>query len=220
MNLPTSDEVSPSAIGGVSSRWSRPGGRHTPAVGLIHAVLEQAGARPGDVERLVVGLGPGSYTGVRLAISAAQGWQLATGVDCVGWSSFEGLARAGSRTGLTRATLAVDAQRVEMALAPVEWAPDGSHRVGAIQLVSWQEVRLRAAAGEVILGPGLPGSLGVGLGLEPSAIDLLASLPVHPLTTPAEALSPVYLREAQFVKAPPSRNWAESEAVPTSLPRT
>ena len=36
---------------------------------LIGDVLSQAGAQPGDVECLAVGLGPGSYTGVRVAIA-------------------------------------------------------------------------------------------------------------------------------------------------------
>ncbi len=193
------------------------GGRHTPAVGLIHQVLQLAGARSREIDRLVVGLGPGSYTGVRLAISVAQGWQLATGVESVGWSSFEGLARAASRSGLTHATLAVDAQRNEMAVARVDWASDGSHRVEEIELASWDVVRQRAAAGEVILGPGLPGSLGVGRELRPSATDLLASLPDNPVITLGEALAPIYLRVAQFVKAPPTRNWSGSDAAPPSV---
>lgn len=193
------------------------GGRHTPAVGLIHQVLQLAGVRSREIDRMVVGLGPGSYTGVRLAISVAQGWQLATGAESVGWSSFEGLARAASRSGLTHATLAVDAQRNEMAVARVDWASDGIHRVGDIQLASWEEVRQRAAAGEVILGPGLPGLLGVGRELRPSATDLLASLPDNPPIIPGEALAPIYLRVAQFVKAPPTRNWSGTDATRESV---
>ena len=188
------------------------GGRHTPAVGMIHRALQSAGARPGEIDRLVVGLGPGSYTGVRLAISVAQGWQLATGVECVGWSSFEGLARTGSRSGLTQATLAVDAQRDEAAVTRVEWAGDGTHRVGETQLVGWEELRQQAAGGEMMLGPGLPGRWGIGRELRSSAADLLASLPEQPTITPAEALAPVYLRMAQFVKAPPPRNWTGMNA--------
>ena len=193
------------------------GGRHTPAVGMIHRVLQSAGARPGEIDRLVVGLGPGSYTGVRLAISVAQGWQLATGVECVGWSSFEGLARTGSRIGLIKATLVVDAQREEAAVACVAWAGDGTHHIGETELVRWEELRQRAEGGEVILGPGLPGRWGIGRDLRPSAADLLASLPEQPTITPAEALAPVYLRTAQFVKAPPTRNWTATEAASPSV---
>ena len=40
-----------------------------------------------DLTGIVIGNGPGSYTGVRIAIAAAQGIALSRDVWCVGWSS-------------------------------------------------------------------------------------------------------------------------------------
>ncbi len=40
-----------------------------------------------DLAGIVIGNGPGSYTGVRIAIAAAQGIALSRNVWCVGWSS-------------------------------------------------------------------------------------------------------------------------------------
>lgn len=40
-----------------------------------------------DLAGIVIGTGPGSYTGVRISIAAAQGVALSRGVWCVGWSS-------------------------------------------------------------------------------------------------------------------------------------
>ncbi|MEP6955259.1 MAG: tRNA (adenosine(37)-N6)-threonylcarbamoyltransferase complex dimerization subunit type 1 TsaB [Chthoniobacterales bacterium] len=49
--------------------------------------LRQTLAAHGQPERIVVGLGPGSYAGTRIAISAAIGLEVATGAELVGLPS-------------------------------------------------------------------------------------------------------------------------------------
>src|SRR5882672_791819 len=68
------------------------GERGTNAFGMIEKVLASANIGRAEVECLAVGLGPGSYTGIRVALSIAQGWQLATGVKLLGIGSVECLA--------------------------------------------------------------------------------------------------------------------------------
>jgi tRNA threonylcarbamoyladenosine biosynthesis protein TsaB len=54
----------------------------------VFAPLREALAAAGDqLTGIVIGNGPGSYTGVRIAIAAAQGIALSRDVWCVGWSS-------------------------------------------------------------------------------------------------------------------------------------
>lgn len=54
----------------------------------VFAPLRDALAAAGDdLAGIVIGNGPGSYTGVRIAIAAAQGIALSRNVWCVGWSS-------------------------------------------------------------------------------------------------------------------------------------
>lgn len=50
----------------------------------LAAALEAAGD---GLEAIVVGLGPGSYTGVRIGIAAGHGAALSRGVPLIGWSS-------------------------------------------------------------------------------------------------------------------------------------
>src|SRR6476646_9272422 len=58
--------------------------RNIGPLALVEAVLGEARLSPDSVERLVVGLGPGSYTGIRSAIALAQGWHLARGIEIYG----------------------------------------------------------------------------------------------------------------------------------------
>ena len=56
---------------------------------LIDDALREAGVEREQIDCLAIGLGPGSYTGVRAAIAVAQGWQLARGIRLLGVSTAE-----------------------------------------------------------------------------------------------------------------------------------
>ena len=68
------------------------GGRNTNAIGMIDAALRDAKVDREQIECLALGIGPGSYTGIRVAIALAQGWQLARGVRLLGISGAESIA--------------------------------------------------------------------------------------------------------------------------------
>lgn len=57
---------------------------------LAREVVSQAGISWKDVKGIVVGAGPGSFTGLRLGLAFAQGIALSLKVPCIGISSFEG----------------------------------------------------------------------------------------------------------------------------------
>lgn len=59
---------------------------------MCDAVLAEAGIAPGGLDAIAVGRGPGAFTGVRLAVSAAQGMALALGIPVVPISSLAALA--------------------------------------------------------------------------------------------------------------------------------
>lgn len=55
--------------------------------GAFFEVLDRAIRAAGRPARIAVGIGPGSYNGLRTAISAAEGLRLATGAELVGVAS-------------------------------------------------------------------------------------------------------------------------------------
>src|SRR5207249_11930332 len=75
--------------GQVRGRAQETGTRESRALSLIESALSAAGLERETVDCLAVGLGPGSYGGIRSAIALAQGWQLARGTKTLGISSGE-----------------------------------------------------------------------------------------------------------------------------------
>jgi tRNA threonylcarbamoyladenosine biosynthesis protein TsaB len=72
-------------------------------------LLEQAGAEPHELNRLVVGTGPGSFTGVRMGLAAARGLAFALDLRLAGVSTLDALA-----AGAPGAQPVVDAGRREV----------------------------------------------------------------------------------------------------------
>lgn len=59
---------------------------------VIDFLVDQAGWEPADLDRIVVAKGPGSYTGVRIAVATAKTLAYSLGIDLVGLSSLLALA--------------------------------------------------------------------------------------------------------------------------------
>jgi tRNA threonylcarbamoyl adenosine modification protein YeaZ len=60
-------------------------------VAQIEGLLDRAGLRLRDLDRIAVGLGPGSFTGVRIAVAYAKALAYGSGVPLVGISSYDAL---------------------------------------------------------------------------------------------------------------------------------
>lgn len=56
---------------------------------LLEELLSEAGLGWRDLRGIAVGIGPGNFTGVRIAVSAARGLALGLGIPAIGLSGFE-----------------------------------------------------------------------------------------------------------------------------------
>lgn len=79
---------------------------------MIDSVLSQSGYSIEDVDLFAVSAGPGSFTGVRIGISAIKGLAFAHDVPCVSVSSLEALAYMNKNCGAIMCPV-MDARRDE-----------------------------------------------------------------------------------------------------------
>ncbi len=90
---------------------------------MLEAVLAEAGRDWGDLTALAVGIGPGNFTGIRLAVAAARGLALGLDIPAIGVTIFDARAH-----GLPRPLIvAEDARRGEVYVQ--EFNPDAGDAV-------------------------------------------------------------------------------------------
>ena len=75
----------------------------------VDALLRQGGRYASDVDAIAVGIGPGSFTGVRIGLATVRGLALALGVPAAGVSTLDALV-----AGAPGALPVVDAKRREV----------------------------------------------------------------------------------------------------------
>jgi tRNA threonylcarbamoyladenosine biosynthesis protein TsaB len=89
---------------------------------LASDLLAQAELRWGEVERIAVGVGPGTFTGLRIGVATARGLAQSLGVDVVAVGTLRVLAQAAIAARAVRDTgrdvlAAIDARRGEVFVA-------------------------------------------------------------------------------------------------------
>lgn len=115
---------------------------------LVAEALAAADATAGEIGKVAVTVGPGSFTGLRVGLAFAKAFALARGVPCVGVGTLEALAAA-FPDGDVAAVVAAPRERayVQRFTGGVPLAPP--------RLLAWDEAR-EATAGARLIGPGAP----------------------------------------------------------------
>lgn len=179
---------------------------------MIQSMLECSKIQIGDIGLFAVSVGPGSFTGLRIGISAVKGMAMAGNVPCVAVSTLEALAyNLSAFRGV--AVPVMDARRAQVYTAAFECAGGTPARLTPDEALSIDDLaaRLRAYTGPVMLvGDGAElcherlAGIVPGLLLAPPnlrhqrAASVCAAAGFGPAATcSAENLAPVYLRLPQ-----------------------
>jgi len=126
--------------GAIAGMWlgQVPGGGRR-VLEAAHHLFGASGVAPSDLGQIVVGIGPGGFTGLRIGIATAMGLGQALGIPVHGASTLEalalgaaGLARPGEVTAAVidakrrevfAAAYAIDGDALREVLAPAAWDP-------------------------------------------------------------------------------------------------
>ena len=122
MNLLAFDTATPATVVAVVSGAGRFEARHDPEPGerpqhaaqllaLATRLLDEASLRFADLDRIAVGTGPGTFTGLRIGVATARALAQGTGAELVGVSTLRALAAAADAQRTVLAVL--DARRGE-----------------------------------------------------------------------------------------------------------
>lgn len=111
-------------------------GHATRLLAMTAQLLQDSGSSWEEIERVAVGLGPGTFTGLRVGVATARGLAHSRGIELVGVSSLQALAFAalrpsGGADGRERPAVAlavIDARRGEVFAAAYEHGPAGVPR--------------------------------------------------------------------------------------------
>ena len=149
-----------------------------------HDLFTSAGVGPADLDDIVVGVGPGGFTGIRIGIATALGLGQALGIPVQGASTLEALAlgiagtggpdgplpgdtpSSGTASGDTLVVPVIDARRGQVFAAAYRVDPSGGLQQ-VIAPAAWDPVDLATA----VAGIGPCAVAGDGAGLVPLPAD-------------------------------------------------
>lgn len=118
-------------------------------MGVVADALKAAGTDFGSLGRIGVAVGPGSFTGLRVGVSAARGFAMALGIPVVGVTTLEAIADEARQAFAGRAVVAVIGNRPE-ALYVQPFAADGLP-AGEPALGTAQDIAREAANARAVL---------------------------------------------------------------------
>jgi tRNA threonylcarbamoyladenosine biosynthesis protein TsaB len=124
-------------------------------VPMIVELMAERDWKPKEVDAVIVGLGPGSYTGLRVGIMSAKTFAYATGVKAIGVPTFLAIARQ-TPAGIASVDVIADAQQGKVYSQSFRRDAGETMRESAtLQIVSVSDWGTARDSSVPVTGPGL-----------------------------------------------------------------
>jgi tRNA threonylcarbamoyladenosine biosynthesis protein TsaB len=120
----------------------------------LQAALRQFGWRPAEVDLFAVCEGPGSFTGLRIGVTAAKTFAYAIGCQLVALNTLEVVASQAAQE-LQPLWAVLDAQRQQLFVAQYELRAGTLHELTLTDLVKASDWLASLPAGTIVTGTGL-----------------------------------------------------------------
>lgn len=177
---------------------------------LIDEVLAAAGVELDSVTRIAVNIGPGSFTGIRIAVAAARGLGLALGIPVVGIDALRLIAASLAEPSDGPVLSAIDARRGEVYAAlydcqgDVLEAPFAANADVVLSRIGDRATRLAGSGGTILSRQAAISGVRLPEADTMTATDPLALARLGSIADPAIALPrPLYLRAPDAKPQPP-----------------
>lgn len=165
----------------------------------VDAVLRETGLDFHQLDRVAVNVGPGSFTGVRIAVASARGFALALNTTAIGVTAFEALAVQAHKDHINKPVLVLlDAHRGEIFAQSFdqngcpETEPQALTLEGAVQLCGEKPEHVLTGSASLAVVEALKAERVIAQN-EPTA-DIGIYAEIAALKSATEAPKPLYLR--------------------------